>query len=267
MFQSKSITLTNKDRSRGERIAISSGGGIYFDSAPNGIFISFDDSPIQLPVKAGRSYDVRFSSATLWHPSGYAGELLVILYEKGEGIFDNAGSGAGSSPSSAGASRVVVSIPYQQGAAQHNNLILWNAPGSGVVYTLRYLYTWQSATVNSMDDAFNIGTAAAQPGAAVDGVWGVAVRDSKAVGYVDASRGAVSPKLLASYIQTAARLSSVAGVNVTRRYIGRHFNQENTHPQFEGAVIRPGSFFAYESAAIVHDGWLRAELDEESVAS
>lgn len=263
MFQAKNITLSGKDRSKGERLAISSGGGVYFDSAPNGLFVSFDDSPIQLPVKSGRSYDTRFSSLTLWHALGYGGDLAVILYEKGEGIFDSSSAGGGSGGgSAASSSRVIVMFPWQNGAAVHQINYLYNPAGSGAVYTVRRFKTFQTVVTNAMDDAIAIGDAAAAPGAAGDGTWGVAPRDAKSVSYADTSRGGINPKLQTRFVQQAGRTA-----NTTRRIIGRNIQQENEYFWLEGFVIRPATFLAMESIASAMDGYLYAELDEETVAS
>jgi hypothetical protein len=93
-FQQKDINLdeggVQVDRSTGAIQQISATGGVFVESIPAGaqIFISFDQSPAKVLLRALRSIDQPFESCKIYHPPAYKGVLTLQFYSKGEGIFD-----------------------------------------------------------------------------------------------------------------------------------------------------------------------------------
>lgn len=91
MLQRKVIPLTGADRSGdGEEFVLAAGGGIFFDQVDGiGITVRFDGDRTEVPIRAGRAIDKKFSAFSLVHGPGYTGNVVAYLYEKGEGIFDS----------------------------------------------------------------------------------------------------------------------------------------------------------------------------------
>jgi hypothetical protein len=91
MLQRKVIPLTGYDRrGDGEEIPLAATGGIFFDQVDGiGITVRFDEERTEVPIRAGRAIDKRFRRFSIIHPPGYTGNVVVYVYEKGEGIFDS----------------------------------------------------------------------------------------------------------------------------------------------------------------------------------
>lgn len=96
-YQTKTIPLDEGgapiDRTTGEKFNLSASGGIFIESIPStaagNVTISFDESSERVALRSLRSIDhAGFQSFKLWHGPLFKGQLIVQLYEKGEGIYD-----------------------------------------------------------------------------------------------------------------------------------------------------------------------------------
>lgn len=90
-FQKIEIPLDGYDRSGdGQEFAYAAGGGIFFDEVPViGVTVRFDESRIEVPIRARRAMDIAFQRFHIVHPSGLSGTMTAYLYERKEGIYDS----------------------------------------------------------------------------------------------------------------------------------------------------------------------------------
>jgi len=147
MLQERTIQLSTPagapvDRTNGAGFKMAASGGVFFDRVDGrGICVRFDESPVLVPVYAGRSIDVAFRSFTLVHGPHFTGEVRVITYEKGEGVFDAPRLGQDTVPGGA-----IGRVAVTSDAGHFPTVALFNPPGSGVLAKIEHLRTWSNST-------------------------------------------------------------------------------------------------------------------------
>lgn len=251
MFQQRRIAFrkadnTPIDRSGGEEFSMPASGGVRFDNVPAGLTVSFDESPVRLVLVEGRQFDLAFKRFTLFHPTGYSGEVVATTYEKGEGVFDASGSSGGASGSSSSGSVPLVRtwLYDQMGGAVGDRRphFFINPAGSGKLYVLERIRTQTSVNSGAYGPRWALGSSAAGLAVAHGGSSTLA----NSIGYTDAARAAVAPSMLVRIpLLTDGTLPAADDTYSQADVIGVGVGAWQEYPDFEGLILRPGTWFAW----------------------
>lgn len=250
MFQQRRIPFrkadgTAIDRTGGEEFAAGASGGVRFDNVPAGLTVSFDESPVRIPLVEGRSFDLSYRRFWLYHPAGYSGEVVATTYEKGEGVFDTGSSSGSGSSSAATANPLVYAWLYDQmggAVGDRRPHFFINPVGSGKLYVLEHFRTQSSVNSNVYGPRFALGS----NNAGLTVAHGGSSTLANSIGYTDEARATIAPKMLVRVpLLTDATLPAADKTFSQVDVIGVGVGAWQEYPTLHGLILRPGQWLAW----------------------